>query len=76
MTCSDNISKKEAARIANVSESTIYRWVNAGNFPPPYKLVEHTFFSRKEVLAFIEEKKKQRGFGNPTIQSKNVNKTQ
>ena len=76
MTCSDNISKKEAARIANVSESTIYRWVNAGKFPPPYKLVEHTFFSRKEVLAFIEEKKKQRGFGNPTIQSKNVNKTQ
>ena len=67
MTCSDNISKKEAARLANVSESTIYRWVNAGNFPPPYKLVEHTFFSREEVLAFIEEKKKKRGFGKPKI---------
>ena len=67
MTYSDNISKKEAARIANVSESTIYRWVNAGKFPPPYKLVEHTFFSREEVLAFIEEKKKKKGFGNPKI---------
>ena len=76
MTCSDNISKKEAARIVNVSESTIVRWVHAGKFPPPYKLVEHTFFSRKEVLAFIEEKKKQRGFGNPKIKRKNVNKTQ
>ena len=67
MTYSDNISKKEAARIANVSESTIYRWVNAGKFPPPYKLVEHTFFSREEVLEFIEEKKKKRGFGKPKI---------
>ena len=76
MTYSDNIPKKEVARILNVSESTIVRWVNADKFPPPYKIVGHTFFSREEVLAFIEEKKKQRGFGNPTIQSKNVNKTQ
>ena len=67
MTCSDNISKKEAARIANVSESTIYRWVDAGKFPEPFQLNDHTFFSRKEVFAFIEEKKKQRGFGNPKI---------
>ena len=43
------------------------RWVHAGKFPPPYKLVEHTFFSREEVLAFIEEKKKKRGFGKPKI---------
>ena len=67
MTYSDNIPRKEVARIVNVSESTIYRWVNAGEFPPPYKLVEHTFFSREEVLAFIEEKKKKRGFGKPKI---------
>ena len=67
MTYSDNISKKEVARIINLSESTIVRMVNAGKFPPPYKLVEHTFFSRKEVLAFIEEKKKKRGFGKPKI---------
>ena len=67
MTCSDNISRKEVARIPNVSESTIVRWVNAGKFPPPYKIVGHTFFSRKEVLAFIEEKKNQRGFANPRI---------
>ena len=67
MTYSDNIPKKEVARILNVSESTIYRWVHAGKFPPPYKLVEHTFFSREEILAFIEEKKKKRGFGKPKI---------
>jgi excisionase family DNA binding protein len=67
MTYSDNIPKKEVARILNVSESTIVRWVNAGKFPPPYKIVGHTFFSRKEVLAFIEEKKNQRGFANPRI---------
>ena len=67
MTYSDNIPRKEVARIVNVSESTIYRWVDAGKFPPPYKLVEHTFFSREEVLAFIEEKKKKRGFGKPKI---------
>ena len=65
MTYSDNIPKKEVARILNVSESTIVRWVNAGKFPPPYKIVGHTFFSRKEVLAFIEEKKNQRGFAKP-----------
>ena len=67
MTYSDNIPRKEVARIVNVSESTIYHWVDAGKFPPPYKLVEHTFFSREEVLAFIEEKKKKRGFGKPKI---------
>ena len=67
MTYSDNIPKKEVARIINLSESTIVRMVNAGKFPPPYKLVEHTFFSREEVLAFIEEKKKKRGFGKPKI---------
>ena len=44
MTCSDNISRKEVARIVNVSESTIVRWVHAGKFPPPYKIVGHTFF--------------------------------
>ena len=67
MTCSDNISRKEVARITNVSESTIYRWVNAGKFPEPFQLNDHSFFSREEVLAFIEEKKKKRGFGKPKI---------
>ena len=76
MTYSDNIPRKEVVRIVNVSESTIYRWVDAGKFPEPFQLNDHTFFSRKEVLAFIEEKKKQRGFGHPKIKRKNVNETQ
>ena len=67
MTCSDNISKKEVARILNVSESTIVRWVHAGKFPKPYQIGGRTFFSKKEVLEFNEEEKKQRGFGNPKI---------
>ena len=67
MPCSDNISKKEVARIVNVSESTIYRWVHEGKFPQPYQIGGRTFFSKKEVLEFNEEEKKQRGFGNPKI---------
>ena len=67
MTYSDNISKKEAARIINLSESTIVRMVNAGKFPQPYQIGGRTFFSKKEVLEFNEEEKKQRGFGNPKI---------
>ena len=72
MTYSENIPTKDAARIGHVSESTIYRWVDAGKFPEPFQLNDHTFFSREEVLAFIEEKKKLRGFGNPKIKRKNV----
>ena len=47
MTYSDNISKKEAARIINLSESTIVRMVNAGKFPQPYQIGGRTFFSKK-----------------------------
>ena len=67
MTYSDNIPKKEVARILNVSESTIVRWVNADKFPQPYQIGGRTFFSKKEVLEFNEEEKKQRGFGDPKI---------
>ena len=67
MTYSDNISKKEAARIINLSESTIVRMVNAGKFPKLYQIGGRTFFSKKEVLEFNEEEKKQRGFGKPKI---------
>lgn len=35
MPYSENISKKEAARIVGVSEGTIVRWVKAGKFPQP-----------------------------------------
>ena len=76
MTYSDNISKKEVARIINLSESTIVRMVNAGKFPLPYKIGGKTFFSKKEILAFNEDQKKQRGFGHPTIKIRNVNKAQ
>ena len=76
MTYSDNISKKEVARIINLSESTIVRMVNADKFPLPYKIGGKTFFSKKEVLAFNEEQKKQRGFGHPPIKRRNVNKAQ
>ena len=49
MTLSDNIPKKEVARLIGLSESTIVRLVQKNIFPLPYRLGGRTFFSRQEV---------------------------
>tara|TARA_B100000575_G_C22893707_1_gene519948 strand:+ start:322 stop:654 length:333 start_codon:yes stop_codon:yes gene_type:complete len=62
MPYSNNISKKEAARMVGVSESTIVRWVNAEKFPAPFVIEGRTFFYRPEVDNWLAEKRQQRGF--------------
>ena len=62
MPYSNNISKKEAARMVGVSESTIVRWVNAGKFPAPFPIEGRTFFYRPEIDGWLAEKREQHGF--------------
>ena len=62
MPYSNNISKKEVARIVSVIESTIVRWANAGKFPIPFVIEGRTFFYRPKVDNWLVEKRERRGF--------------
>ena len=57
---SDNIPKKEVARIMGVSESTIYRLTLNNNFPLPYKIGGRTFWSKAEILGWLKKIKEKR----------------
>ena len=57
MSLSDNISKKEAARLLGYSESTLMRHVKSAGCPAPYKRGGKLCFSRQEILEWIEEQK-------------------
>ena len=58
MSFSDNISKKEAARLLGYSEATLMRHVKNAGCPAPYKLGGKLCFSRQEILEWIEEQKR------------------
>ena len=58
MSYSDNISKKEAARLVGCAESTLMRLVKNSDVPSPYKLGGKLCFSREEILAWIEDQKR------------------
>ena len=54
---------KETARIAGCSLSTLWRWVRAGTFPPPFKLSpdgDAVGFSGREVAEAQAERKRDR----------------
>ena len=54
---------KETARIVGCSLSTLWRWVRAGTFPPPYKLSpdgDAVAFSAREVAENQAERKRER----------------
>ena len=57
MSYSDNISKKEAARLVGCAESTLMRLVKNSDFPSPYKIGGKLCFSRQEILEWIEDQK-------------------
>ena len=58
---SDNISKKQAARIINISLSGIDRLRrNDPGFPSPYKIGGKLMFSEEEVRAWNETQKETR----------------
>jgi predicted DNA-binding transcriptional regulator AlpA len=60
MSYSDNIPKKQAARLVGVSESTIVRLVKTDDFPHPFKIGGRTFYSEAEIRTWIELKKNAR----------------
>ena len=60
MSYSDNIPKKQAARIVGVSESTIVRLVKTDDFPKPFKIGGRTFYSETEIRTWIEVRKNTR----------------
>lgn len=79
---SDHISIKQVASELNVSESTVRRYTNGEYFPQPYQIGGKTFFSKKEVLSWLDKQKSRRGFGNfrgtsvQDLRKQNVNSTQ
>ena len=58
MSYSDNISKKETARLVGCAESTLMRLVKSSDFPSPYMIGGKLFFSRQEILEWIEDQKR------------------
>lgn len=71
---SDNIPIKEVVKRVGVTASSIVRWVKKDAFPKPYTLGGRTFFSAKEVDAWIDIQKATRGFnGTPPPSTKHKN---
>jgi len=50
------LTVRDAARIMNVSEKTIYRWINQGSLPA-YRINEQYRFNRAELLEWATSKK-------------------
>ena len=79
---SDHISIKQVASELNVSVSTVRRLTNDVYFPQPYQIGGKIFFSKKEVLSWLDKQKSRRGFGNfrgtsvQDLREQNVNPTQ
>ena len=55
-TTSMQLNVRDAARILNVSEKTIYRWINQGSLPA-YRVNEQYRFNRAELLEWATSKK-------------------
>lgn len=73
------ISKKEVARILNISSSSVTRWTNENpEFPKPFLLGPNkVVWDLREIEHYVEEQKKIRGFlGHKPQKGLNVNKTQ
>ena len=76
---SNFISKKEVARILNISPSSVSRWPkDVPGFPKPFLLGPNKLvWDSKEIGKYINERKKVRGFlGHKPKRDNNVNKTQ
>ncbi len=77
---SNFISKKEVARMLNISPSTVTRWSKThSHFPEPFPLGPNkVVWDVREIENYINEQKKRRGFlgHKPVRQVQDVNKTQ
>jgi predicted DNA-binding transcriptional regulator AlpA len=53
----DLATTKKKAGLLPVSPATVWRWVQQGRFPKPFKLGDHvTVWSAEAVEAFIEKR--------------------
>ena len=59
---SENICKKEAARLLNISPSSFYRLVKKGELKHPFPMGGRSFYDRSEILAYNEAQQQKRGF--------------
>ena len=59
---SDNICKKEAARLLKISPSSFYRLIQKGELKPPFPIGGRSFYKRSEILAYNEAQQQKRGF--------------
>ena len=61
---SNFISKKEVARMLNISPSTVTRWSKThSNFPEPFPLGPNkVVWDVREIENYVNEQKKHRGF--------------
>ena len=62
MAHSENICKKEAARLLNISPSTFYRLVKKGELNHPFPMGGRSFYKRVEILGYNEAQQQKRGF--------------
>ena len=73
---SDNICKKEAARLLKISPSTFYRLIKKGELKQPFPIGGRSFYKRSEILAYNEAQQQKRGFQKQRSGLSNVKKTQ
>ncbi len=76
---SNFISKKEVARMLNISPSTVTRWSKPNsNFPEPFPLGPNkVVWNVREIENYINEQKKRGFLGHKPVRLvHNVNKTQ
>jgi len=59
---SENICKKEASRLLNISPSSFYRLVKKGELNHPFPMGGRSFYKRSEILAYNEAQQQKRGF--------------
>ena len=76
MAHSNNICKKEAARLLNISPSSFYRLIQKGELKPPFPIGGRSFYKRSEILAYNEAQQQKRGFQKQRSGLSNVKKTQ
>ena len=76
MAHSNNICKKEAARLLNISPSSFYRLIQKGELKPPFPMGGRSFYKRSEILAYNEAQQQKRGFQKQRSGLSNVKKTQ
>jgi predicted DNA-binding transcriptional regulator AlpA len=54
----DFITRKEVARILNISESTVYRWALSGHLIPPFELgPNRVVWCKHEIFEWIKKQK-------------------